>query len=100
MAHTVKADNSRKYTLHGCIYNILPETQFFLIYVLENIGMKMCLNSLNSKVKIDTIKGDRSKVFSKNRKMLNVPVKRFIYIHIYVYIYTGCFTTCEYYCRR
>jgi len=41
--------------------------------------MNMCPNSLTSKVKIGTIKGDRSKVFPKNRKVL-----KYIYIYILV----------------
>lgn len=79
MTRNVKADDSRKYPLHGCIYNILHETHvfFFLIYILENTDMNMCRNSLTSKMKIYIIKGDRSKVFPKNRKVLNAPVKRY-----------------------
>lgn len=41
--------------------------------------MNMCPKSLTCKMKTDTIKCDRSKVFRKNRKVLNVPVKRYIY---------------------
>jgi len=80
MTRDVKADNSRKYSLHGCIYNTLPETQFFffLLYILENTDMNTYPNSLASKMKIDTIKGDRLKVFRNNRKVLNVPLKRYI----------------------
>jgi len=82
MTRNVKADNSRKYPLHGCIYKTYYlKLKIFKIYILENTDMNMCSKSLTSKMNIDKIKGDRSKVFRNNRKALNVPVKRYtVYI--------------------